>query len=651
MGEPAAGAGRTPVPRWNEITSEDDAGREVAGIVEWLRKNDSGRLARCQDDLSYYEGCKLPGLSPAAYLRSAPYGTDDYKTLRWNIPRSLCHTVQAKLAGKNRPKVQFVTSSASWKQKRRAYHLDRFAEAQFHLRQGQHGNIWELAALLLLHSVVIGDGFAYVYADDTEQQVAVDPLFPWQMFVDANDAAQGRPQCLFIVRPFDRDLLAGKYVGKPELVAAIQNAKACGMGDGVGSSDGYYSTGVRSAEQVEVIDAFCLPTGKGKDGKPTGGRHIRYIDGKTLESVPWTRREFPIVRLKWAAPIQGWFSQSLVSEVRTVSDEINSIVQRLSDCVKRTQKAVWFYPEGSIKPEDLNNNEDGINIGYDPAYPKPDCESPAPFDSATLDWLRMNIEQCFQLPGVSQMAATARKEQGVTAAIALRTLDDQQTERLGTQQNGYELFFVDLCRHMIACTRELAQTNPDYKVTWPGEGFLKEIKWRDVDLPEDQYIMRPHPVSNLKNTPTDRLQLAQDMYGSGVFGKAALEESIKYLNAPDQLSGGDKQGKLVDRYIESWLDATEESLADGTFKFRSPFPYLNLPAAMLQVAEAYVEAQLDEAPDFNLDFFLRFLQQCDEIVAERAAQQAPPPPSPGLPSDGMAPPAPAAPPMAPMMAA
>ena len=65
---------------------------------------------------------------------------------------------------------------------------------------------------------------------------------------------------------------------------------------------------------------------------------------------------------------------------------------------------------------------------------------------------------------------------------------------------------------------------------------------------------------------------------------------------------------------------------------------------MLQVAEAYVEAQLDEAPDFNLDFFLRFLEQCDQIVAERAAMQAPP--APPMPSPGMAPPAPPGPPAA-----
>lgn len=645
MGDPLSGA----TTRWNLIDKDDDAGREVASIVRWLKQNDSARLTRARDDLSLYEGCRIPGLEAAAYLRSDVYGTDDYKKLTWNIPRSLCHTVQAKIGGKSRPKVQFVTSAASWKQKRRAYHLDRFAEAQFHQRQGQHGNVWELGALLLLHSEVIGDGFAYVYADDIEQQVAVAPIFPWQIFVDPNDAAQGRPQCLFLVRPFDRDLLAEQYKDDPAAAAAIKTAKACGIGGSETSSDTYYKSGVRSAEQIEVVDAWCLPTGRDEKGKPTGGQHLRYIDGKTLERVPWKRSEFPLVRLKWAPMLQGWFSQSLVSEVRTVSDEINGLVQRLSDCVRRTQKATWFYEDGSVKAEHLASNEDGINIPYATGFAKPECVSPPPFDSATIQWLQMNIEQCFQLPGVSQMGATARKEPGVTAAIAMRTLDDQQTERLGTQQNGYELFFVDLCRHMIACTRELAEKNPDFKVTWPGESFLKEIRWRDVDLPEDQYIMRPHPVSNIKNTPTDRLQLAQDMYGAGVFSKPTLEESIKYLNAPDHLAeGGEKQGKLIDRYIESWLDATPESLADGSFKFRSPFPYLNMPAAMLQVAEAYVEAQLDEAPDFNLDFFLRWLQQCDEIVAERAAQQAPPPPPapPGLPSTGMAPPAPAAPPMA-----
>jgi hypothetical protein len=631
MGADASGASQ----RWNELTSEEDAGREVAAIVHWLRGNDKDRLTRCRDDLSRYEGCSLPGLSAAAYLRQGPYTSDLFKRLTWNIPRSLCQTVQAKLAGKNRPKVQFVTSAASWRQRRRAYHLDRFAEAQFHLKQGQFGNIWELGALILLLSLVVGDGFAYVYADDIDQQVAVEPIFPWQLFVDPNDAAQGRPQCVFLVRPFDRDRLAAIY---PESKAAIAQAKAIGVGEHTDSADGYLKGGIRSAEQVEVIDAWCLPTSKDKPGV-----HLRWVDGKTLERKPWKRTEFPFVHLKWAAQIQGWWAQSLISEVRSISDEINSIVQRLSDCVRRTQKAVWLYPDGSIKPADLETNEDGINIGYDPVLGKPELINPPPFDNATIDWLRMNLEQCYGIPGVSQMSATSRKEQGVTAAIAMRTIQDVETERLGTQQNGYELFYVDLCRHMIACTRELAAENPDYAVRWPGESFLREIKWKDVDLPEDQYVMRPDPVNHLKNTPTDRLQLAQDMFATGTFSKPALDQSILYLNTKDHLTGGgDKQEKLIERYIESWLDATPERQESGEFKFRSPFPYLQLPAAMLQVAEAYVEAQLDEADDFNLDFFLRFIEQCDTIVQERAAATAPPPPALG----GMAPPAPAAPPMA-----
>jgi len=639
MGESASGASK----RWNELTSDDEAGAEVAAIVKWLRGNDTGRLGRCRDDLSRYEGCALPGLSASAYLRQGPYTSDLYKRLTWNIPRSLCQTVQAKLAGRNRPKVQFVTSAASWRQRRRAYHLDRFAEAQFHLPQGQFGNIWELGSLILLLSLVVGDGFAYVYADDTEQQVACEPIFPWQLFVDPNDAAQGRPQCVFLVRPFDRDKLAAVH---PDHKAAIDAAKAIGAGEQSDSADSYFKGGVRSAEQVEVIDAWCLPTGRDAKGEPTGGTHLRYVDGKTLDKKPWKRSEFPFVHLKWAAQIQGWWAQSLISEVRSISDEINSIVERLSDCVRRTQKAMWLYPDGSISPTDLANNEDGINIPYDHTVGKPELINPPPFDQATIDWLRMNLEQCYGIPGVSQMSATARKEQGVTAAIAMRTVQDVETERLGTQQNGYELFYVDLCRHMIACTRELAQQNPDYAVRWPGESFLREIKWKDVDLPEDQYVMRPDPVSHLKNTPTDRLQLAQDMFATGTFSKAALDQSILHLNTKDHLTGGgDKQEKLIERYIESWLDATPERLDSGEFKFRSPFPYLNLPAAMLQVAEAYVEAQLDEADDFNLDFFLRFIEQCDTIVQERAAASAPPTAAP-VASAGMAPPVPVAPPIA-----
>lgn len=635
-------------PRWSEIDNDDEAGTEVAAVVNWIRQNDTARLQNCRDDLSLFEGKRLAGLNAAAYLRPGPYTSDLYKRLTWNIPRSLCHTVQAKLAGKNRPKVQFVTSGASWQQRRRAYHLDRFAEAQFHQRQGQHENIWEVGALVLLHALVLGDGFAYVYADPINEQPAVETIFAWQLFVDPADAASGRPRTAFMVRQKDRDELIALY---PEHKQAIEKAKSTSAGDSKqDAADSYFKSGSRATEQVEVIDAWILPTGPGKD---EAGTHLRYIDGKTLERKPWTRHEFPFVHQKWAGEIQGYWARSLIGEVRTISDEINNVVQRLSDCVRLTQKAVCLAPEGCVKEGQLNNNEDCTLIEYDQTIGKPDWVSPAPFDQATVEWLKMNVEQCYSIPGVSQMSATSRKEQGVTAAVALRTMSDIETERFMVQQNGYEQLYVALARHMIACTRELAADNPDYAVTWPGETFLKEIKWRDVDLPDDQYIMRAHPVSQLKNTPTDMLQLAQEMYGAGVFSKAALEESTLFLNSKDHLAGGDKQSQLIARYIEGWLDATPETLESGEFRFKSPFPYLNLPAAMLQCAEAYVEAQLDECPDFNLDFILRFIEQCDEIVADRAAEAAaaqqamsPPMAAGGAPPIPPGPPISAAPPMA-----
>lgn len=638
-------------PRWSDIDDADQAGREASQALNWIRKNDKTRTKGYQDDLSLYEGRKLPGLSAAAYLRSGAYTSDLYSRLTWNIPRSLVQSVAAKLAGKNRPKVSFVTNYSSWQQRRRAFHLDRFAEAQFHQRQGQYENVWEVGAALVVHAGIFGDGLAYVYADKTEQQPAVEILYPWQVFVDAADAANGRPQMLFVVRPVDRDKLIALY---PEHTAAIENAKGITLGEGLEDvADAYFAGGTRLCEQLEVLDVWVLPTGPkvtGKDGKPgpDAGQHLRYVDGKTLERKAWTRNEFPIVRLPWARNVQGWWSQSLVSEVRSISDEINRIVERLSDCVRLTQKAVCLAPEGCVKKGELDNNEDCTLIEYDKTVGEPKWVSPAPFDQATVEWLRMNLEQCYAIPGVSQMSATSRKEQGVTAAVALRTIQDVETERFGIQQNAYEQLFVVLCRHMIACTRELAAEDPDYAVTWPGQSFLREIKWRDVDLPDDQYVMRPDPVSHLKNTPADLLQLAQDMYGAGVFSSSALQSSIKYLDTKDQLGASEKQTKLIERYIESWLDATPEKVESGEFKFRSPFPYLNLPAAMLQVAEAYTDAQMDDAPDFNTDFFLRFIDQSDEIIQEREAaaaeaqaMAAPPPAMPGAPAPLAAPAMPA----------
>ena len=591
--------------RWHQL-GRDEAHREVVAIADALWRDDSSRRDRYLQSASQYEGRKLSSLNASAYQKANVLQGDGWDALYWNLCRLLCKTAQAKIAGRQKPKVQFVSSNADWATKRRAKKLDRFVEAQMMQPQEGYEDVWQMAVRAFLDAVVFAPGWLKISADYEAGKVLINRVMPWKLLVDPCEAEYGQPQNLFEVSAWDIDKLIAVY---PEHESAILSAKA--------EEEMPTGKGQRVSERRRVYEAWRLPIGS----KP--GRWIRCIDGATLEWEEWTRDEFPFVRLDWTRELIGFGGTSLVEEVEPISDEVNYSLARIRESEHLTPKGVCIYEYGTIADEALRSNEDAINIPYKAGSQKPDWFSPQAFSPQSLEWVQLNYGKGFELTGISQMGATARKEPGVTAGVALRTIGDMQTELFSVVDRQYQQAFPAIARNIVACTRELAEEHKDFAVRWPGGKFLQTIPWSDVDMPEDQYVVQLYSVSEMKNTPADRLQLAQELNAAGKLSDDALMRVIQYLDAPAEFEGRNKQRELIGRYIEEWLDATPETIESGKFRYRGPIPIgMNHEDAIMQVAQEYLAAQLDEAPEANLDFFLRFIQQADEHIQSKAKKMA-----------------------------
>lgn len=625
--------------RWWKATG-DALATGVARIADQLWRDQQPYRTRCLESLSLYEGRRLPALTADAYLRSGTLAGDEYDEYYWNVPRSLVNAVTAKIAGRQRPKPSLVCSDADWQTKRRAKKLERFCEAQLHQPQGPYRDAWQLATRVFLDAAVFGFGAIKIFADTEEKRVALERVLPWELLVDPVEANNGEPLNFFQRAHFDKDELAERF---PDHADAIMSAKA-------DDDREHWGTGQRLAQSVLVYEAWRLPIGQ----KP--GLHVICINGTVLFRSEWKRREPPFVFLRWAPELLGFGGTSLVDEAKCIAEEVNYTVERMREGERLVTNAALIYEEGSVDDEALNSNEIGIKIPVKANATKmPIFVNPQGFSESTLSWLRLNYDKSFELTGVSQMSAGSRKEPGVTAGVALRTIANMETERFSVIFSAFEqMVAVDIPRHQIACTRELHAEHQDFAVSWPGSKFLQSFKWGEVSLEDDQYVMQPYAVAGIVNSPADRIQLAQDLYNSGNISNDAFLRVLQFKDTDGELERSNAQYSVVERYIESWLDATPESQEDGTFRYRAPIPFMDHVAALLQVARAFMVAELEGAPDFNLDFFLTFMRQCDEQIqkleARRAqAAQGIPPGAGGAPAPMGAPPVPGAPAPTPMV--
>jgi hypothetical protein len=587
---------------------------------------------------------RLGGLSPAAYYRAGAYSGANNAPLTWPEERSIANAAHAKLAGQQKPKVQFVTSDADWATKRKSKKLDRFVEGQFMQSVGIYGDVWQLMLRVFLDACVFPTGGAVkTFADEEDGRVSYERVFTWELFVDPLEARYGQPRNLFHVYPYDRDELIARFPEHAEALEAAPEFVEDGEAEWVGSR--------RVSNQIRVCEAWRLPFSSTKPG-----RHVIAINDQTLVDEEWTRNEFPFIWIHWSKHLVGSDGTSLIEEISSISDAVNDTVQRMQDSHTRTSMSVLTFEEGSVREEDLRSNEDGINFRIKPGAAMPQYVAPQPFGPANVQFLTMNVDKLHDVSGVSEMLSAGDKPAGLTAAVAIRATEDIQSKRFSVIYRAYEEAFVSLARHTVACVRELAEVKKDFSSRWSGKGFLKTIKWSDVDLEDDRYIIQIYPVGEVKNTPADRLQLIQELNAAGKVSDDALLQTIQYLDSAKELESVSRQRELVESYIDQWLDATPEAEQDGTFRYRPPIPWMpSLPDALVQVAQAYLEAEMDEVPDYNKDFFLRFMQELDleiqkkeqRAAANAAGKSLPVGPSGqdmGADSMPMPPPAPMAPP-------
>lgn len=613
---------------WQKET--DEVAGAVVGTCDSLERIQSARRDRARRNIELYEGKRLDGLSPEAFFSRVDFSCPDFDVLRANIARGLVHTALAKIAGKQKPKAQFVVTDGDWSVKRRAKRLERFTEAQMLAPQGGLHDAWSVGVQAYRDACVTDLGVLHVEADNIEKKVNIRRVLPWEILIDPNEARTGEPLNLFRVYPYDRSKLAARF---PKHKAAILAAPPIARESG--ASDWYQGTHDTS-HMVLVREAWRLPYGEVK------GRHVIAIGGSlgaALVDEEWSRKSFPFEFLVWEPWMVGMHGTSLVDNVYHLVIELNASAQRMSDAERLASNVIIQAEEGMINEEDVTSNTPATIVWRKPGAAELNIMAPNAISSSTLQWWELLRAQCFEIPGVSQANATGAKEPGVDAAIAMRTRESLSSERFSVQWQHYErVMSIGLTRQILACVEELAADEPKFAAKWPGGEFLQEIRWKECRLDDNQYHIQPYSVSGLVNTPTDRLQLASELFDRQILSQEGFLRVIQAKDIDTELARTNTQSRLLERYIEQWLDADEDKEADGDFRYKAPIKWMALEEAIVQVGRAYLEAELNEAPDYNLSLFIRYLQDCDALVQRVAAQKAqlaamaggaPPVPPPG----------------------
>ena len=347
-----------------------------------------------------------------------------------------------------------------------------------------------------------------------------------------------------------------------------------------------------------------------------------------LLDEPWTYDYFPDVQLNYNEPVAGSKGTGLVEQLEGYQYAINDTCEVLSEQYRLSGVHLLVPDSAKISYQDFRN---GINItGHAPG------EKPQIFHADLVnEHMRARPRELRQDAlndcGLSEMSVQSEKPAGITAAIALQTLDDKETERFFIFDTAFSTWNLEIGRRLVDCAKLIAETHGEYAVSVPMKKGLLPLKWTDVYV--DGAELKLSPTSFLPTEPAAKRQALNDMWESQQIDRAVF---LRLLDDPDlqaelDLETADKL--VIDEMLERMRDAEEE---DAETAYMPPSEYQQIwtedenngrkkPGwAPRRAQQTYNRMLLDGAPEFNLDLIRRFMKACDDIISKANAEQMAP---------------------------
>lgn len=506
-----------------------------------------------------------------------------------NIIKSCVDTATAKIA-KSRPRVQFLTNDGDFILQRKAKQLTSFIDAEF-----EELNYYELAQSAFRDACITGTGYIRFYTED--KKIKAERVLPNEVLVDESDAFYGCPKSIHIIKQIPLSTLEAIYPEEAYSLAFSATITPSG-----GSS---------ALKLVTVVESWYL--------HPVDGLHTITTSNCVLLKEEYLYDKPPLVSIKWTSPVVGYFGQGLAEELVGIQVEINKILKNIQAAqALMSVPRVFVDGQVNIPAQDFAPNPNHLSIirysGNDPKF----FTAPA-MPAEVYSHLERLITQAYNITGISQLSATGKKPAGLESGVALREVQDIESERFAIVAQSYEKLAVEAAKVILQVAK-----NAKLEDIILADG--KKLSFKNLDLNEMQYRIKPFPTNLLPTTPAGRLQKVQDLYQAQFITK---EQALSLLEFPDIKSMTSLNNAPIDN-----ARACVERIIE-TDEYDTPSKYQDV-GLLLQVAtDSYLKGLNSNMPPLTQELLRRFIGECESLLQEQQpknnTEELPPQPQPETP--------------------
>ena len=405
--------------------------------------------------------------------------------LAYNVVQSVVDTLVSRLAAKDPVKVQFLTTNGPYHQQRKAENLTTAINGTMDRMKVKH-----LVNETARDAFILGTGIVkHAIVKDPETKkltVKFEKVIALELFMDDLEAVYGQPQNLYQVKSIPRSQLLKDFPNKrieietaPPMYQLIQTESA--------------------EEHLEVLEAWSI----------SQKRHILAISNASLVDEDYNDPFFPFIFLRYTSrPLYFW-GMGITERLIGIQLEINRLVQRQQQLL-RIHGVPWVLlnRNDEIPDEQVNNRPFNI-VSWTNAPPEVkvfQCMTPE-----IPNQIENLYRKAFDIAGLSQASATSHIPSNLKSGTAIRESLDVEADRFLETQANIEQFWVDLAERLVILLKRIGEAQPEHKLAFKNKNILQEINWKDIDLPEDAFVISQYPVSTLPSKPEGRLDFVNEM--------------------------------------------------------------------------------------------------------------------------------------------
>lgn len=585
--------------KWWKGDSKQERGRQMVETASFLKEQLQFRYRQASIFSRLYGNLPLMGIAGTNLSKISQGASGNLPNDRptMNVVQSCVDTLVSRIT-QSRPRPTFLTDNADYKQRRLAKDMNTFIGGEFFQTEAH-----DLGRLILRDAAVLGTGCVKVYRGQDDKMSLERVLFT-ELLVDPNDSLYGDPRQLYQLKLVDRDVLAEMF---PESASAINRAQTS-----YPDANGDPSKSV--ADQVMVVEGWRLPSGP----EAHDGRHIIGIadDKGTLLDEEWSKESFPFAFLHYNPRLLGFFGQGLTEQLMGTQSEINKLLITISRSINLNGVPRVWLEDGSKVVKAHINNEIGM-VGTYRGTPPIFMDGTSGLTADIYAQLQRLVDYAYQQSGISALSAASKKPEGLDSGVALREMDDLQSDRFADLSKRYDKLYIDLAYMLIDGAREIAEDTGSYQTIYPNKNGVKEIDLPAADMLDNPFVIQCFDSSSLPRDPAGRLQKITEMMQAGMI---TVQEGRRLLDYPDL----DQNEKLANAAEERILQIMDQIVDEG--KYTPPDPFMNLELALQisnQYYNLYVTANLEEDRAKMIRTFNEQVVAIQQMAAQAMAPQAP----------------------------